>query len=329
MARMGIIRAMHAAIEAEMGRDPRVILLGEDVELGVWGYTRGLVERYGRERVRNTPICENTFTGVGVGAAMTGLRPIVDLMVANFAYSAFDQIGNQVAKLPYMTDGQLRIPMVMVAAAGAAGSNAAQHSDLPVAMFVNLGCVKVVLPSTPEDAAGLMTASIRDDDPVIFFYPAALGSERGEEFVPGEAIPLGVARIRRQGEDVTCWAPGLMARRALQAAQVLQAEGISVEVIDPRTLNPLDVDTVVSSVRKTGRFVAVDEAREGCSTANNMLAQVTQHAFAALQAPPIAVTAPGNVPVPYAPRMEARVIPSVDRIVEACRLVVRPGTSVL
>ncbi len=158
MARMGIIRAMHAAIEAEMGRDPRVILLGEDVELGVWGYTRGLVERYGRERVRNTPICENTFTGVGVGAAMTGLRPIVDLMVANFAYSAFDQIGNQVTKLPYMTDGQLRIPMVMVAAAGAAGSNAAQHSDLPVAMFVNLGCVKVVLPSTPEDAAGLMTA---------------------------------------------------------------------------------------------------------------------------------------------------------------------------
>jgi pyruvate dehydrogenase E1 component beta subunit len=322
VARIGIIKAMQLALDYELEHDPRVIVMGEDVVLGVWGYTRGLAAKYGEKRVRNTPISEIAFTGAGAGAAMTGLRPVVDLMVSNFIYTAFDQIANHIAKLPYMTDGRLRIPLTMVAATGSAGSNAAQHSDLPTALLVNLGAIKVVLPSTPEDAAGLLTAAMRDDGPVIFLYPASLGSHQGEEFAVGVPLPFGVARVRRAGTDVTVWAPGLMAWRAMQAAPILAERGISIEVIDPRSLAPLDVETVFQSVAKTRHLVALDEGRGPCSTASEIIAQMAMRGLDLLRRPPIRVTAPADVPVPYAPLLEREVVPRTDHIVDACRAVV-------
>ena len=320
--RIGIIGAMRETIRHEMTQDDRVFVMGEDVTLAIWGYTRGLVEEFGEERVRNTPISEIAFTGAAVGAAATGMRPIADLMVANFMYTAMDQIANQVAKLPYMTDGKVKLPLVIVGAAGAAGGNAAQHSDMPVAQYANISMLKIVCPSTPEDAAGLMSAAIRDDDPVIFLYPAGLGTRRGRDFVIGESLEIGRARERRNGSDVTLWAYGLLAERAMAAAAELEEEGISVEVIDARSLVPLDIDTVLSSIDKTGRLVACDESRSTASMAAELIARVCESGLGRFKSAPIRIAAP-NVPVPYAPSMEGYVVPSVDRIVEGCRAAVQ------
>lgn len=323
--RVGIIGAMRLAIQNEMNLDPRVFVMGVDAEFGVWGYTRGLRELFGEDRVRNTPISEYAVTGTAIGAAMTGMRPIVDLDVGNFMYTAWDQLANQAAKLPYMTNGALRIPAVFIAASGSARSNAAQHSDVLTAALANTGGLAIAYPTTPEDAAGLMTAAIRSEVPVIFLYPASLGSQRGEQFVVGDPIDFGVARTRRVGTDVTCWASGLMVRRALEAAAILEDEGVSVEVIDPRTLNPLDDEAVLVSVEKTGRLVAADEAREACSLASEIVSRVACKSFSSLRAAPAVVAAPTNVPVPYSPVLEAEVIPSVSRIADACRSVVVDG----
>ncbi len=317
MVRQRLVQAMQSAIREEMQRDRRVIVFGEDVRISVFGATRGLVEEFGPERVLNTPISEQSIIGTALGAAATGLRPIVDLMTGNFFYTGMDQVANQIAKLPYMTGGQIRLPLVLLATTGAAGGNAAQHSDSPYPALMNLGGLKIVLPSTPADAKGLFKSAIRNDNPVVFLQQAAIGGVRGE--VPDDPewlVPLGLADVKRVGQDVTVVAIGLMVRRALEAAAPLAAEGIDIEVIDPRTLAPLDFDTIFASVQKTGRLVVVDEARQACSAASEIAATVAEQGFQWLKAPIGRVTS-HNVPIPYARVMENYVVPDQARITAA------------
>lgn len=321
MPQKRFIHALREGLVEEMRRDERVFLMGEDVEIGVFGVSRGLKAEFGPARVRNTPIAEQVIVGAALGAAASGMRPVADLMMANFAYLAMEPFANQAAKLHYMTGGQITMPAVFLAALGAPGGNAAQHSDTPYPMFMNLGGIKVVLPTTPYDAKGLIKTAIRDNNPVMFFFHGALGGTRGE--VPDEeyTIPLGVADVKRTGSDVTVVAIGWMVKHALEVASTLAAqEHISVEVIDPRSLVPLDTATILASVQKTGRLVIVDEARELCSAASEISAVVAQHGFAALRAPIERVTAP-NVPIPFSPPMERAVVPNVARISAAvCRV---------
>lgn len=319
MSRQRFLQAMQSAISEEMQRDRRVVVFGEDVRISVFGATRGLVEEFGPERVRNTPISEQTIIGTALGAAATGLRPIADLMTGNFLYTGMDQIANQIAKLPYMTGGQMRLPLVLLATTGAAGGNAAQHSDSPYPALMNLGGLKIVVPSTPADAKGLFKSAIRDDNPVVFLQQAAIGGLRGE--VPDEVewlVPLGVADVKRAGGDVTVVAIGMMVRRAMEAAVPLAADGIEIEVVDPRTLAPLDFDTILASVEKTGRLVVVDEARQTCSAASEISATVAERGFRWLKAP-IQRVASHNVPMPYSRGMENFVVPDQARIVAAVR----------
>ena len=319
MAQKRFIHALREGLIEEMRRDERVFMMGEDVEIGVFGVSRGLKAEFGASRVRNTPIAEQVIVGAALGAAAGGMRPVADLMMANFAYLAMEPFANQAAKLHYMTGGQITMPAVFLAALGAPGGNAAQHSDSPYPMFMNLGGIKVVLPTTPYDAKGLIKSAIRDNNPVVFFFHGALAGTRGE--VPDEeyTVPIGVADVKRQGSDVTVVAIGWMVKHAMDVAAQLEKEGISVEVIDPRSLVPLDIDTILTSVQKTGRLVVVDEARELCSAASEISASVAERGFAMLKAPIARVTAP-NVPIPFSPPMERAVVPNVARIVEAvCR----------
>lgn len=321
MSRQMLTHSLKDALAEEMARDERVFYMGIDVDTALTGRGKGLVELFGPERVRATPISENAFLGAGVGAAAAGLVPVVDLMFANFVYVAFDQIANQAGKLRYMMGGSATFPITVIAAAGAAGS-AAQHSDWPASQVMNCGGVKVVAPSNPEDAKGLLKSAIRDPNPVLFLTHLALGSQRGE--VPdGEYVtPLSRSQVLREGKDVTVVAWSLMAQRALQAAEQLESE-LSVEVVDPRTLFPLDLQTIIASVKKTGRLVVVDEARETCSAGRDIIAQVATRAFDVLAAAPRLVANP-DVHIPYAPELEREVIPSVDEIVRVVRSLVSP-----
>ncbi|MBC8077251.1 MAG: alpha-ketoacid dehydrogenase subunit beta [Chloroflexales bacterium] len=317
MPQKRFIHALREGLIEEMRRDPTVFVMGEDVQIGVFGVSRGLVAEFGEERVRNTPIAEQVIVGAALGAAASGMRPVADLMMANFSYLAMEPFANQAAKLHYMTGGQITMPSVFLAALGAPGGNAAQHSDAPYPMFMNLGGVKVVLPTTPYDAKGLIKSAIRDNNPVIFFFHGALAGSRGE--VPDEeyTVPIGVADVKRAGSDVTLVAIGWMVKHALEAAAKLEKEeGISVEVIDPRSLVPLDTATILRSVEKTGRLVVADEARELCSAASEISASVAQHGFASLKAPILRVTTP-NVPIPFSPPMEKAIVPGVQQIVNA------------
>ena len=319
MKTMTFTDAMQAGLHEEMQRDARIIVLGEDVKLSPYGYTRGLDEAF-PGRVRNTPIAEQTTIGTALGAAMCGLRPVVDLMMGNFFYTGWDQLANQVAKLRYMTGGQFSVPAVFVSTYGAGGNVAAQHSDVPYPQMMNLAGIKIVVPSTPYDAKGLFKAAIRDDNPVVFLTPVSLVDD--EEEIPEEEylLPLGKAKIRRQGSDITLAAIGAMLPRALQAADQVEPRGWSVEVIDLCTLNPLDAPTILGSVSRTGRLVVVDEARQLCSVASEVAALAVEQAFHHLKAPVLRVTA-ANVPVPFSPPLEDYVIPGVDRIVDAlCRV---------
>jgi pyruvate dehydrogenase E1 component beta subunit len=236
-------------------------------------------------------------------------------------YMGMEQLANQAAKLHYMTGGQIKMPAVFLAAIGAPGSTAAQHSDSPYPMFMNLPGLKIALPTTPYDAKGLFKTAIRDNNPVIFLYHAALSGSRGE--VPDEEylIPFGLADIKQEGSDVTVVAIGWMVQRSLTVAETLAYEGISVEVIDPRSLAPLDTQTILKSVAKTGRLVVVDEAREICSAASEISAVVAQYGFSSLKAPIMRVTSP-NVPIPFSPPLEQAVIPSTERIIEAIKKVI-------
>lgn len=324
MATKRLIRAINDAIAEEMERDARIIVFGEDVELSIFGDTKGLRERFGPDRVRNTPICETLMSGMAVGAAASGYRVICHLMFGNFTYTALDAIANQAAKLRYMTNGQIKLPIVYMALMGGGLSQAAQHSDSVHPLFMNLGGLKVVVPTTPFNAQGLMKSAIRDDNPVMYLQPARRGGERGEVPDTEHLVPLGVAEICRPGRDLTIVAVGSMVKLAHIAASNLAAEGIEAEVIDPRTLVPLDEEAILASVRRTGRLVVVDEARESCGAASQIAAVVAERAFASLKGPVRRITV-RNLALPYAPALERLVLPSEADIVATAKSLLLEG----
>jgi len=318
VARTRLLQAVRDAVAEEMERDPRVIVYGEDVELSIVGDLRGVHERFGPDRIRNTPISETSLTGMAVGLAAAGYRPVVQMMFSNFVYTGMDAIGNQMSKLRLMTGGQLELPITVIATCGGGSSNAAQHSDTSYPVIMNLGGINVAVPATPADAKGLVKTAIRSPNPCFVFEPNGRGGELGEVPDGEHLVPFGRAAVRREGGDVTVVAIGRMLRPALAAAAALADEGISAEVLDPRTLVPLDEDAILASVAKTGRLVVVDEARECCSAASQIAAVVAEKGFSLLKGPVLRVTTP-NVAMPYAPDAEAHVIPGEARIAAAAR----------
>jgi pyruvate dehydrogenase E1 component beta subunit len=313
MAKKRYIQAINDALMEEMERDRKIVLFGEDVEISMFGDTQGLHARFGANRIRNTPICEATLTGMAVGAAASGYRVVLHMMFSNFIYTGFDAIANQMAKLRLMTGGQMRMPITIVAGYGGGRSSAAQHSDTPHPLFMNLGGVNVVVPASPADAKGLLKTVLRGDNPTFFLEAGGRGAETAE--VPDEdyTIPLGKISVLREGRDVTVVAVGTMVKHALAAAAELEDNGVDAEIIDVRTLVPLDEDGIIASVQKTGRLVVVDEARDRCSAASHIAAVVADRAFSSLRAPPRRVTVP-NVAIPYAPGAERNVLPNPGKI---------------
>jgi pyruvate/2-oxoglutarate/acetoin dehydrogenase E1 component len=317
-------QAINEALHEEMEADPRVFLLGEDV-IDPWGgtfrVTAGLSTRFGLERVRETPISEAAIVGCALGAALLGMRPVAEIMFLDFATQAMDQIVNQAAKLRYMTGGQTSVPLVIRVAGGAGRASAAQHSQSLEAWFAHIPGLVVVAPSSPADAKGLLISAIRDDNPVIFLEHKVLYAQKGP--VPEEpyAIPLGTAQLKRQGSDVTVVATQLMVQRALAAAADLEREGVSVEVVDPRTLVPLDEETILQSVAKTGRLVIAHEAVKRGGYGAEIAAMVSEQAFDVLDAPIVRVCARA-VPMPYNDNLERATIPTPQDIAAAIRSVV-------
>lgn len=314
MARKRMIQAINEALFEEMERDQKVILFGEDVEISLFGDTKGLLDRFGPAQIRNTPISETVMTGAAVGAAAAGYRPVCHLMYGNFMYTGMDSIANQAAKLRYMTGGQIKLPIVYLAVVGGGRSAGAQHSDVLHPLFMNLGGVKVIAASTPADAKGLLKAAIRDDNPVIFFQTAGRGGDAGEVPDGDFTLPIGIGDIKQEGSDVSIIAIGSMVRLAMQAAQELQAQGISAEVVDPRSLVPLDEGLILKSVAKTGRAIVVDEARLTCSAASEIAAIIAEKGFTSLKAPVRRVAVP-DVGMPYSPVLEKVCLPQVADIV--------------
>src|SRR4051795_854628 len=304
MAQKTIRQALHEALAQEMRRDPRVVIIGEDVSGGagtaggrdaaggVLGVTKGLITEFGEGRIIDTPITESAIMGAAAGAAVTGLRPVAELMFSDFLGVCFDQIFNQAAKFKYMFGGKAKTPVVIRTMIGAGLRAAAQHSQCLYSLFTHVPGLKVVIPSTPYDAKGLLIQSIRDNDPVIFCEHKLLYGLEGD--VPEESyiVPFGEASVVREGDDVTIVALARMVHFAQQAADALQKKGIHCEVIDPRTTSPLDEDTILESVEKTGRLVVVDESNPRCSMASDIAGLVAQKAFRALKAPIEQVTAP-------------------------------------
>lgn len=313
--------ALNQALREEMLRDESVFLMGEEVGeyQGAYKVTKGLLEELGPKRVIDTPITELGFAGLGVGAAMVGLRPIVEFMTFNFSILATDQIINSAAKMLYMSGGQFKIPMVFRGPGGSAFQVSSQHSQALESWFAYFPGLKVVMPSTPADAKGLLKASIRDDDPVIFIEQERMYGIKGEVSEdPDFIIPLGVADIKREGTDATIIARSLMVPVALKAAEILQEQGISCEVVDPRTIRPLDIDTIIQSVKKTNRVVIAEESHPFCGVAAEISAEITERAFDYLDAPVKRVSG-GDVPMPYAKNLEDLVVPNVEQVVAAVR----------
>jgi pyruvate dehydrogenase E1 component beta subunit len=323
MAIMMYREALNLALREEMRRDPRVFLMGEEVGLyeGAYKVTAGLLKEFGEKRVIDTPICESGFSGVGVGAAMLGLRPVIEMMTFNFAILALDQIVNSAAKMLYMSGGQYPIPLVVRGPGGPAAQLAAQHSQSMETYFYHVPGLKVVRPSTPADAKGLLKSAIRDDNPVIFIESETLYAIKGE--VPDDPefiVPLGKAALRREGTDVTVIAYMGMLYRALEVAEELAKEGISAEIVDPRTLRPMDHDTIISSVRKTHRAVVVEAGAGFAGMGSEIAAEITEDAFDDLDAPVERVTGE-NAPMPYARNLELLKTPSKAKITAAIRKV--------
>jgi acetoin:2,6-dichlorophenolindophenol oxidoreductase subunit beta len=310
---------LNAIVEAqreEMLRDERVILIGENID--IYGGSP-LFDSFDEKRLRNVPISENSFTGMGIGAALTGLRPIVDLTIASFVYLAADQIINQAAKLRYMTGGQLSVPIVFRACVYYNICNAAQHSDRPYPFFLNVPGLKVLAPATPADMKGLMKSAIRDDDPVLVFEDMNLWTKR--ERVPTDPdflVPIGKADVKREGTDVTIVSIAGCLPRVLAAADALQGEEISAEVVDLRTLVPLDAETLLNSLAKTGRAVIVDNSHRTGSVASEVSAVMSEEGFRTLRAPIQRVTTP-DVQIPYSAALEKPLYPSRERIVAAVK----------
>ena len=323
MAVMTYREALNLALREEMHRDPRVFVMGEEVGLyeGAYKVTQGLLKEFGPKRIVDTPIAESGFTGVGIGAAMVGLRPVVEMMTFNFALLALDQIVNSAAKMNYMSGGQYNIPIVIRGPGGPAHQLAAQHSQSMEAYFYHVPGLKVVRPSTPADAKGLLKSAIRDDNPVIFIESETLYAVKGE--VPDDPeflIPLGQAVVRREGTDVTVVAYMGMMYRAMEAAEELAKDGISVEIVDPRTLRPMDTATIIGSVRKTHRAVVVEAGAGFAGMGSEIAAFITEQAFDDLDAPVERVTG-ANAPMPYARNLEKLKTPTKEKIIDAVRRV--------
>lgn len=313
--------ALTQALKEELARDNSVFLMGEEVAeyQGAYKVTRGLLEQFGPKRVIDTPITELGFAGLGVGAAMVGLRPIIEFMTFNFSILATDQIINSAAKMLYMSGGQFKIPIVFRGPGGSAYQVSSQHSQALESWYAYFPGLKVVMPSTPADAKGLLKSAIRDDDPVIFIEQERMYGMKGE--VPDDedfTIPLGVAEVKREGTDATIIARSLMVPTALKAAEELEKQGVSCEVIDPRTIRPLDIDAIVESVKKTNRAVVAEESHPFCGVGAEISAEITERAFDYLDAPVKRVSGV-DVPMPYAKNLEQLAIPDVERIVAAVR----------
>ena len=311
--------ALRDALAEEMRRDPRVFVIGEEVGRygGAYAVTKGLFEEFGAERLVDTPISEAATVGLGVGAAVTGLRPVVELMYVDFIGLAGDQIANQMAKVRYMTGGQVKVPMVLRTQGGAGRSAGAQHSQSLEAWLVHVPGLRVVMPATPADAKGLLKTAIRSDDPVVFIEHKALYALKGEVPEGEHLVPFGAARVAREGEQVTIVAWSRMVHYALEAAAALAKEGISAEVLDLRTLNPLDEETVLRSVRRTRRAVVVSEAHRTAGFAAELAARIGEECFGELEGPVVRVAAK-DVPVP-ATHLEKLSIPSPEEIADAAR----------
>ena len=313
-------QAIKEALAEEMRRDPRIFIIGEDVaEAGtVFKVLAGLVDEFGPERVIDSPISEAGITGLGVGAAMTGMRPVVDLMFGDFMALAMDQIANQAAKVHYMSGGKLRVPMVIRTTLGASRRSAAQHSQSLYAWVAHVPGLKVVLPSTPADAKGLLKSAIRDENPVLFFEDKMMYQVKGSVPEGDYTIPLGVADTNRPGSDITLVATSSMVQVALAAAAQLEASGISAEVVDPRTLFPLDAEALVASVRRTGRAIVVDEGCERYGITAEIASVIADGAFDYLDAPVKRLGAL-NVPVPFSPTLEDQTVPTPERLTALAR----------
>lgn len=328
MPEIRYVKAVTDALAEEMLRDERVIIFGEDIGAsgGTFGATRGLYEKFGKERVRDTPISESAIVGAAIGAAANGLRPVIEIMFMDFIATCWDQVVNQMAKMRYMFGGQVTLPVVLRTHIGAGLNAGAQHSGSLEAWAVHVPGLKVVMPATPADAKGLLKTAIRDDSPVIFIENKTLYAMKGE--VPdGEClVPLGVAAVVREGRDVTVVGVSRMVHEALAAATLLAEEGIAVEVIDPRTLSPLDRATILGSVKKTGRLVVVHEAWSPCGIGAEIAAIVAEDGFDTLRAPVRRVTPPFT-PVPFSPPMEKLWVPDAGRIAAAVREVVGLATT--
>jgi pyruvate/2-oxoglutarate/acetoin dehydrogenase E1 component len=315
--------ALNQALREELARDANVFLMGEEVAeyQGAYKVTRGLLEEFGPKRVIDTPITELGFAGLGVGAAMAGLRPIVEFMTFNFSILATDQIINSAAKMLYMSGGQFPIPIVFRGPGGSAYQVSSQHSQAIESWYAYFPGLKVVMPSTPADAKGLLKSAVRDDDPVIFIEQERLYGLKGE--VPDDddfVIPLGVAEVKREGTDATIVARSWMLPVALKAAEELAKDGVSCEVIDPRTIRPLDINTIVESVKKTNRVVIAEESHPFCGVGAEISAEINERAFDYLDAPVKRVSGV-DVPMPYAKNLERLAIPDVAEVIAAVRAV--------
>jgi pyruvate/2-oxoglutarate/acetoin dehydrogenase E1 component len=310
--------ALNEALYEEMERDPGVFVVGEDIAAigGLFQVTSGLLEKFGPRRVIDAPISEAAQAGAGVGAALVGCRPVVELQIADFVSLVMDQVVNHAGKWRYMSGGRVTVPFVLRGAVSSGIGMAAQHSQTLEAWFVHAPGLVVIMPSTPYDAKGLLKAAIRDDNPVVFLEKRLLYSRRGVVPEGDFVLPIGVADVKQEGSDVTVVTYAQGVHLALQAARQFAGEGIEVEVVDLRTLKPLDVETVVASLRKTGRLVAVTEAVRAASMASEIVARVTDEAFDALKAAPVRVAAE-DTPMPYSASLERAVLPQVDDVVDA------------
>ena len=312
------IQAINEALREELRHDPSTFLMGLDVWVGAFGATSGLTDEFGAERIRNAPISEAGYAGAGVGAAMAGMRPIVEIEFASFFYCCWDQVCNQAAKLRYMSGGQADIPITFRSVYGAVGSAAAQHSETVYAQFMSVPGLKIVIPSTPYDMKGLLKSAIRDNNPVLVFEHMGLGRSRGQ--IPDEEflVPIGKGEVKQEGKDVTIVALGWMVPRALNAAKALAQDGIAAEVVDPRTLVPLDEEIILNSVAKTHRLLIVDEGHLRGGAAAEIAATVADKGFDLLDAPIKRLTTP-DVPIPFSPALEQFVIPDAKKIEAAVR----------
>ena len=322
MAKATFLEAIRQAQMEEMQRDSTVFIMGEDIICNVFGTTTGFVDAFGIERVRDTPISENGFIGAAAGAAMVGTRPIVDATVSSFLYPAMDQIVSIIAKSRYIYGGQPRLPLVIRSCLFYGNSNAAQHSDRNYSMFMNIPGLKIIVPATAYDMKGMLKAAIRDDDPVLCFEDSTCWTAKSDlPDDPDFLIPLGRGEIKREGSDLSIIAVAGAVPLALKAAEALAAEGISAEVVDPRSLVPLDTALILKSVRKTGRAITVDPAHQTCSAGSEIAALIAERAFDALRGPVLRV-ATADTHLPFSPAIEKALYPSPERIVAAARRLV-------